>query len=584
MKQVNSKYKDRLQMLKKSIKDLNLYGFIMLRTDEFQGEFLAPYAERVQWLTGFTGSAGLAIVLQDRAVVMSDGRYTLQLKQQVDGDLFDTADSTVISIGGWLSQNASGRIGYDVWLHTPKQIEKIIADIGDADIELVPINTNPVDALWIDQPDRPKAGITIFPDDIAGVSSFDKRHDTAKKLKEVGAASCLLTLSDSICWLLNVRGGDVDFSPLILSYAILHDDGTLDWFVDPDKVGKNLVPTLGDGVRLHDFDAIEKQFRALSSKIWVDRFSAPIWFEQNCAGDIYDAPDPCSLPKSIKTLSEKSAIKQAHIYDGVAIVKFLKWIDESVGRMSLNELSVEEKLEEFRREHSSYLGASFSTIAGFNANGAIIHYRATESTNEAIEGDGLLLVDSGGQYQWGTTDITRTIAIGTPSQEMRENYTRVLQGHIALANAKFSRETLAKDIDALARAPLQTVGLNYAHGTGHGVGCYLCVHEESSNISPRGEKTFEAGMLISNEPGYYEEGAYGIRTENLVLVQECEGQLCFETVTLAPFDCRLIIWDMLSEDETRWLREYYSLIKEKIAPLLNKEEKAWLNENLVVHR
>ena len=584
-----TQYQGRLSSLREELKKQGVSGFILPRTDEFQGEFLAEYAERLAWLSGFTGSAGAAIILQDKAIILSDGRYTIQMKNQLDSDVFMIDDMIKNPVGKCLEAHAvaGDRIGYDVWLYTPAQLNAINDALEGISIVLVPMDANPIDALWGDQPDKPKEPVTIFPDHIAGRSATDKRMDIAAQIKEQGCAACLLSVSDSICWLLNIRGGDVKYSPLVLSYGMLYADGTFDWFVDSDKVSQDIVDALGDAVRIYPFEQMEGRVIEVTGRIWVDCSSVPIWFEQVLQREkikILDKGDPCVAQKSIKSATEQDAIRLAHIHDGVAIVKFLKWLSEPDNQTGMSELSVEEKLEGFRREHEAYLAASFSTIAGFAGNGAIVHYRATQESNADIRGDGLLLVDSGGQYQWGTTDITRTVAINRPTQEQRENYTRVLQGHIALASAHFPKGTIGKEIDALARKPLQDVGLDYAHGTGHGVGCYLCVHEGTTNISPRGEKVLKAGMLISNEPGYYKEGGYGIRIENLVFVIDSDDldMLKFETVTYAPFAKSLIDIDMLSEQEISWLQVYSRTIHQKLSPYLSADLLEWLEEEMSV--
>ncbi len=588
MSEKTTKYHDRLTILRAEIKKAGLDGYILPRTDEFQGEFLAPYAERLKWLTGFSGSAGAAVILDEKAVVMSDGRYTLQLKDQVDAQLYDTQDSTKASIGEWLVAHAPKGcvIGYDVWLYTSKQIEKMKEALEGHDVTLEPVEGNLVDVIWSDQPKKPSAPITLFPDDIAGRSAAQKRADIAQQLKDQNCAACLITVGDSICWLLNVRGGDIAYSPLCLSYALLYADGTLDWFIDKDKVGDAAARTLGDAVRVYGFEDMLMRLKALGEgRLWLDRAVTPAWFSRAVAQrdiDILDEDDPCIALKAIKTQSEQEAIRQAHVIDGVAVTKFLKWIDEHQNTIEISELSAEQALENYRLEHDSYLGASFSTIAGFGGNGAIIHYRATNRTNALIKGDGLLLVDSGGQYQWGTTDITRTIGIGQPSQEMKENYTRVLKGHIAVASAVFPKDTAGKDIDALARRALQEVGLDYAHGTGHGVGCYLCVHEKATHISPKEENAFRTGMVVSNEPGYYKENAYGIRVENLVLVcaSDTPDHLCFETLTRAPFDTSLIMRAMLDENENAWLSSYFKSVEQDLKPHLSDAEYVWLTKRL----
>lgn len=589
MPQNTTPHQDRLNALRKEMNQLGVDGVIIARTDEFQGEFLAPYAERLAWLTGFTGSAGHAIILKDKAVVMSDGRYTIQLQEQVDAGIFDVENSVETTIQQWLSDNMTiGEVGYDVWLHTPKQIDKIKEDLQesthDNSITLNGLKQNPIDKIWHNQPPGPQNPVTAFPHKIAGKTSHEKRKAIAQTVQEKECEACLITMGDSICWLLNIRGGDIDYSPLPLSFALLYRDGTLGWFIEPDKVSDDIKAHIGQGVDIHPFNQIESHIENLGGTLWLDRGSAAHALEQTAIAAkvaIHDEKDPCIHPKSIKTAAEQAAIKQAHISDGVAMVKFLKWFEDSASSSQLTELSVEEKLEGFRQENDDYLGPSFSTIAGFNENGAIVHYRADEKSNKPIRGDGLLLIDSGGQYRWGTTDITRTLPVGKPSKEMRENYTRVLQGHIALANAKFKAGTPAKELDELARAPLRQAGLDYAHGTGHGVGCYLCVHESAANISHRGEQPPEAGMLISNEPGYYKTGAYGIRLENLILFKNAmeEDMLCSETVTLCPFDPNLIIAEMLSNAEKEWMNQYNENIRKKLSPHLDGELLQWVKNS-----
>lgn len=606
-----SPYQVRLSALQKEMKKEKLDGYILPRTDEFQGEFLAPYAERLEWLTGFTGSAGVSIVLDYKAVVMSDGRYELQLKEQVDTKLYEIDDSTKVSMGEWLEVNAEYGtvIGYDVWLFTAEQINKIKEKVDHKDITLKPMVGCIVDRIWKNQPEKPFEPITLFPDEIAGITSKEKRKNIAKLIKEKKCGACLITAGDSISWLLNIRGGDIPFSPLCFSYAILYANGNVDWFVDKKKLTDEVLESLGKDIFVHDFehhkkklsdvfykafgkdlrvicsDQIEKVMNKIKGTIWIDEASAPIWFTQFAQDNnikITYREDPCTLPKSIKSDSEQEAIRKAHVADGVAVTKFLKWFESKQGKVTLSELSAQQALKKFRRQSEDYLGPSFSTIAGFNANGALIHYRATAKSNDLIQGNGLLLIDSGGQYKWGTTDITRTIAIGTPTQEMKENYTRVLKGHIAVASAVFPKDATGKDIDALARKSLHEVDLDYAHGTGHGVGCYLCVHEKATHISPKEDKSFEAGMLLSNEPGYYKEGEYGIRLENLVFVSESikRGSLCFETVTFAPFDPRLIVLDMLNERERKWLSSYLDSVQKALSPYLTKDEQHWLMDNV----
>ncbi len=577
-------YQERLASFRKEIEKAGLDGFIIPRTDEFQGEFLSPYAERLEWLSGFTGSAGVAVVTQDQAIVMSDGRYTIQLAQQVPQSLYEVGNNIDTPVGTWIAGNikTACKIGYDLWLHTPGQIQKIKEALADTEVELIAYDGHLIDKVWLDQPSRPTNPISVFPNETAGKTSLEKRENISKTLQEEGHAACLITVGDSIGWLLNIRGSDIDYSPLCLSYALLYADGSVDWFISGNVVSDDVKEHIGQGLRTYEFDQIEQRLSNVSGCVAVDNGSVPAWFVEMFKKhniEVRDYTDPCVAPKARKTKQEQEACKQAHIEDGVAIVKFLHWLDENANKIEMSELSTEQKLEEFRKENPNYIGPSFPTIAGFAGNGAIVHYRATEQTNKDISGNSLLLVDSGGQYRWGTTDITRTIAIGEPTQEMKENYTRVLKGHIAVSQANFLPETLGKDIDALARAPLQDVGLDYAHGTGHGVGCNLCVHEVATSISPRSEEPFDEGMLISNEPGYYKDHEYGIRIENLILTHKGEEGLYFETITLAPYDRMLICVDMLSEEDIAWLNSYALRVYETLSPYLDGVHKEWLRQN-----
>lgn len=580
-------YQARLSALRKEMKKEKRDGYILPRTDEFQSEFLAPYAERLKWLTGFTGSAGVSIVLDYKAVVMSDGRYTIQLKDQVDTKLFETDDMMKTSIGDWLAENAEFGtvIGYDVWLMTIDQVAKIKEKVAHKNIALKPTEGNLIDRIWVDHPQWPSKKATVFPDDIAGRTSREKRKSISKELKAKGCSACLVTQGDSIAWVLNIRGADVPYTPVCLSYLLLHEDGSAEWFVDGDKLTPDVARALGHTVKVHNFYNLEKRLSEVNGKLWIDPKTAPSWFgmiAQKNKIDVYEAEDPCVKPKSIKTIEEQKASRFVHILDGVAVTRFLKWVDDHQNKISKSELAAEGALDGFRRASDKYIGPSFETIAGFADHGAIVHYRATMQSNKIIKGDGLLLVDSGAQYKWGTTDITRTVAIGTPTEEMRENYTRVLKGHIAVASAVFESDTTGKEIDALARAPLRKEGLDYAHGTGHGVGCYLGVHEKATHISPKEDNTFEVGMLLSNEPGYYKEGEYGIRIENLVLVRDAQKSGCyrFDTISFAPFDPSLIVDSLLTKSEKEWLKTYEQNIADFIMPRLSQEEQAWLKTKL----
>jgi len=566
----------KLAKLRAEMTKAGVDAFLVPRTDEYQGEYVADNAERLAWLTGFTGSAGLAIVTQDTALVMSDGRYTIQLEQEVNSDLYDLVNSQEITPDEWLVKycNEGKIIGYDPRLHTPKQIQ----DKEEKGLVLQAVD-NLVDKVWGDRPDAPCSKAFLFDEKFSGVSAAQKIETIQGQLKEQGAYGVVITLSDSIAWLLNIRGNDIPHIPVILSYAFVPMEGKVQWFVADKKI-ENIKEGLSDFVDFHDEDFVEEYLKGLlDQKIMFDPKRSSIWFKNilNHVGAVMiEADDPCIMLRACKNKIEQEAMKNAHIRDGVALVKFFKWFE---GTSNQTELSVEKKLKVFRAEASEFKETSFNTIAGFGSNGAIVHYRANEGSNQNIEEGSLLLLDSGAQYEDGTTDITRTLAVGAPTQEMKERNTLVLKGHIALASARFKKDTPAKELDKLARQFLEKEGLNYAHGTGHGVGCYLSVHEEAAQgISPRAEEPLKAGMIISNEPGYYKEGQYGIRIENLVLVRQEESEHYFETISFCPLDNNLIVVEMLSDDEINWINAYHAQAFEKLSPYLDAEHKAWLQE------
>ena len=580
-------YAEKLQALRLEMQKSALDGYLIPRSDEYQNEFVPASAERLFYLTGFSGSAGYAIVLKDRAAVFSDGRYTIQLSQQLDPQLYETGDSTKIFLGDWLAANAGSgtRIGYDPRIHTSRAIQSVRDKLAGRQIELIPIETNLVDAIWTDRPSPPLDLVEIFPEEIAGRSSSEKRMAIAQSVQDEGCQSVILTLPDSIAWLLNIRGQDVAHNPVALSYAILHAaDASLDWFVEEEKLTPEILRHIGNNIRVFRPQELAVQMEKLAGPVMLDPQRSSEWFLEKLKKSCIEtraAKDPCILPKAIKTAGEQAAMAHAHIRDGVAVTKFLYWLENNA--QGQTEVSIAEKLEEFRRADPLYRDSSFETICGWAANGAIVHYRAEADTAAVISGSGLLLVDSGGQYADGTTDITRTVAIGTATAEMKDCFTRVLKGHIALARAQFPKSTTGAQLDTLARQPLWEVGLDYAHGTGHGVGCYLSVHEEAASISPRGNDQVLPGMIISNEPGYYKQGAFGIRIENLILCLEAgkraeDGRdiLNFATLTLAPIDRSLMIETLLSDAEREWLNAYHARVFEEISPFLTGDEQNWL--------
>lgn len=578
---------DKLSALRDALQKEGVEGFIIPRADEYQGEYVPDSANRLHWVSGFTGSAGVAIVLQNKAAVLSDGRYTIQLKQQVDPELFELGDSTKISAADWIAANADGAvIGYDPRLHTPRDL----AAFKKNSIRLKPVSANPLDAVWEGRPAAPAARVELFPMSSAGMAAQEKLDQVAQALREKDCDAALIALPDSIAWLLNVRANDIPHIPVPLSYAILRNDGTLDWFIHEGRIPQDVRASFGNRVMILPPDAMEQSLEAFNGKrILVDERRTAVWFTdvlKRHGAEIVDLKDPVIALKARKNKAEQESMRAAHIRDGVAMVKFLKWFSEHAPRETLTEIDAQDKLEEFRREAPEYRDSSFDTIAGFGANGAIVHYRASEESNARIERWNMLLLDSGAQYADGTTDITRTIAVGEPTQEMKENFTLVLKGHIAVATARFPFGTTGAQIDTLARMPLWQRGLDYAHGTGHGVGCYLSVHEEAASISMRGTDPIEPGMVLSNEPGYYKEGEYGIRIENLLLARAdgvCgttgKQMVAFETLTFAPIDKNLVVPEMLSADEQFFLANYHKQVFAKLSPYLDPATLEWLREH-----
>ncbi len=573
----------KLAALRGLLEKEGVEGFIVPRADEYQGEYVPECADRLRWISGFTGSAGIAIVLRNKAAVLSDGRYTIQLRQQVDAALFETGDSTVTSAALWISANAPGAvIGYDPKLHTPREV-KALTDKG---VALKPLSYNPLDAVWKDRPAAPSARVEPFPLSYAGAPAQEKLDAVASVLKDKKLDAAIIALPDSIAWLLNIRSSDIPHIPVALSYAIARSDGTLDWFIDAGRVPEGVRQSFGNRVSILPPQEVEASIAVLKGrKVLVDERRTSMWFidlMMRHGIEHVDLKDPVIALKARKNETEQASMRRAHIRDGVAIVRLLKWLSEEGASGKHTELGVEEKLIELRKMAPEFRDTSFDTISGYGPNGAIVHYRATVETNKTLEKGSLLLLDSGAQYEYGTTDITRTVAIGKPTKEMKEHFTLVLKAHIAVATARYPAGTTGAQIDALARAPLWKHDLDYAHGTGHGVGCYLSVHEEAASLSPRGIDAVEEGMILSNEPGYYKEGAYGIRIENLLLVSD-DGvnengrkMLSFETLTFAPFDKTLIIEDMLTKEEAAWLKAYHKEVFDRLSPLLEKDERKWL--------
>ena len=589
-----STYADRLKALREQLKANRLDGFVVPLTDEHMSEYVGSYAQRLAWLTGFEGSAGSAVVLPEEAAIFVDGRYTLQVRQQVSPTEWSYQSVPETSTTDWLKEHApeGGRIGYDPWLHTRDWVKKAKEALASRGAELVPVARNPIDEVWKDRPEASKAHLIVQPEQYAGKSAASKRTEIGDWLQKQHADAAVLSALDSIAWAFNIRGADVTHTPVALAYAVVHADGTADLFVASEKIGPEVRQHLGNGVRLHERAEFETELATLKGKSVVvdpERAVAAIFEALERAGaKILPMRDPTILPKALKNPAEISGQKAAQERDGAVISKFLHWIDEQAPKGDVDELKASDHLEALRRENSELRDLSFDSISGAGPNGAIVHYRSSEKTNRKLENGTLYLIDSGGQYVDGTTDITRTIAIGEPTAEMRDRFTRVLKGHIAIATAVFPKGTRGSQLDSFARRPLWEAGLDYAHGTGHGVGSFLAVHEGPQRISPvgssqsGGDEPLQPGMIISNEPGYYKTGEYGIRIENLVLVvpREIEGaekeMLGFETLTFAPIDRRLIDPEMLEPEELIWLNCYHAHVLAKIGPNLDGADLEWL--------
>jgi Xaa-Pro aminopeptidase len=591
-----STYEARLAALRVQLKKDRLDGFVVPICDEHMSEYVGEYAQRLGWLTGFGGSAGSAVVLSEEAAIFTDGRYTLQVREQVDGKHWEYVGIPETSIAQWLKAHASegARIGYDPWVHTKGWVESATRALKAKGAELVPVTRNPIDAVWADQPPKSDAKLVVHADQYAGQNSAEKRAEVAEWLTAKGLDSTVISALDSVAWLLNVRGADVSRTPVALSFVLAHADGTADLFVAPEKVSDEVRAHLGNAVRLRDPEEFVPELKAMKGKriaVDPDRSVAAIFGAlQDAGATIVETRDPTIVPKARKNVVEQAGHRAAQARDGAALSRFLHWMSETAHQGGLTELSAAAKLQDFRAATGMLKDLSFDTISATGPNGAHCHYKVDEASNRAIEPNSIYLVDSGGQYLDGTTDVTRTIWIGPgePTAEMKDRFTRVLKGHIALALATFPEGTRGAQLDTMARAPLWQAGLDYAHGTGHGVGSFLAVHEGPQRIAkftgsqPGTDEPLLPGMILSNEPGYYKAGEYGIRIENLVLVEEreiagAEGRYFgFENLTWAPIDATLVDTSLLNRDDLRWWDEYHARVLEIVGPQLEGEAKAWL--------
>lgn len=542
------------------MKKEGLSALLIPRTDEFQGEYIAPYSERLAWLTGFNGSAGFAIITFEKAAFFTDGRYTLQAKDEVP-DIYEIYNTSQKTPAQWALENLSpdDKVGYDPWLFTEKQLESYKNP-------LIPLEKNPIDFLWTDRPLPPQDFVRLHPFEFTGENDESKRKRIVETLK---ADHLLLTTCDSIAWLLNIRGNDVPHTPLVHSVCLLHKDGSYDLFLDLNKVTGTVYNHIQKGAgRAIEIRFLLDHLKTLNGTCQIDPLTTPILLIQTLKCQVVREKDPCVLPKALKNSIEIDGAKKAHIQDGIALQRFFTWLEEQPLQGETTELSAANKLYEFRKKGEHFEDLSFDTISAFGPHGAIIHYKVSPETNVPLSRTNLYLLDSGGQYLTGTTDITRTLCLSTPSPEQKEMYTRVLKGHIALAEAIFPEGTTGAQLDALARQYLWEAGLDYDHGTGHGVGSYLGVHEGPQGISKRGAHVpLEPGMILSNEPGYYKEGDYGIRIESLVYVIKLtkpKGFLGFEPLTLVPLEKKLIDETLLTEKEKKWIKDYHKRCEDVI--------------------
>ncbi|MGH1353203.1 MAG: aminopeptidase P family protein [Methyloligellaceae bacterium] len=587
----SSQSSENIKKFRNVLKDLKLDGFYMQRADEHLSESLPEFAERLAWLSGFTGSMGQAVILKSKAALFVDGRYTLQAKKQLDTDIFESHFIIDTAPANWIDDHASkgAVIGFDPKIHPVVQIENLKKKLAKKDIHLVPVADNPVDTIWENQPPAPKAPVSVHPVKYAGIRPDRKIADVQTSLQDDNIQHAIITMPDSIAWLLNIRGRDVPRTPLALSYMIIHAEDKPDLFIDKDKVSGAAEKHIEKYANINSIDRLEAHLKKINSeggRILLDPDTSSYWFLDKLDGkdtEIVRKQDPCILPKAIKNEKEIAGTIAAHERDGAAMCRFLCWLDDNAASGELDEITAAKQLETFRRETKALKDISFDTISGAGPNGAIIHYRVDEDSNRKLKPGSLYLVDSGGQYLDGTTDITRTVAIGQPTKEMRTRFTQVLKGMISVTLARYPEGTMGPALDMLARSALWQAGVDYAHGTGHGVGSYLGVHEGPQSISRLSKVAIQPGMILSNEPGYYKEGKYGIRIENLILATEPASikggdidMMAFDTLTLAPIDSRLIDPALLSDEELDWLNKYHAKVRKTLSPHLDKNEKVWL--------
>lgn len=582
----------RVAALRAELVRRDLDGFIVPRADEYQGEYVPASAERLFWITGFSGSAGTAAILADKAAIFVDGRYTAQAREQVDGAVFSIEPVPAVRPSAWLCEHAkpAARIGHDPRVFTQSEVEALTKALAGDGLTLVAVADNPLDAVWIDRPAPPVGAVQAQPVALAGRTAADKIADLQAELASKGEDALVLSAADSIAWLLNIRGSDLPYTPFALSYAVVPQSGPVRWFIDPRKVGDSVRVGLGGLVDLREPGSLAHDLHllgAVKAKVRLDPASTGAWFFatlERAGAAISRGDDPCHLAKARKNAAELAGARAAHGRDAVAVCQFLAWLDREAPMGGLDEIKAAIKLEKCRSTTGQLLDLSFNSISAVGPNAALPHYRPSFKSNRPLTQGSVYLIDSGGQYRDGTTDVTRTIALGAAPEAARRHATLVLKGMIAISTARFPAGTRGVDLDPFARRALWAAGLDFDHGTGHGIGSYLSVHEGPQGISRRAMTAFEPGMIVSNEPGYYEEGSHGIRIENLVIVTPATGvdggnrpMHSFETLTLAPIDHGMIVAELLDAPERAWLNAYHARVLAEVGPSLDRADADWLS-------
>ena len=582
-----------LAALRLELKRQKLQGYIVPRQDEFQGEYVAAYAERLKWLTGFAGSWGVAIIAEKKAAIFIDGRYTIQVREQVNVSEVTPQHLVDEPPTKWIENNfkKNDRLGFDPWLTTASEAKRLAMACTKVGAKLVPVAKNLIDQIWADQPARPQNPLTVQPLQFAGRSVADKLADMAAELGNAKVDAAVLAEPSSVSWLLNLRGQDVPYTPVVLAYAIIHRKGKAEIFVDAKRLPEDVRAHLKATTLVRKPEELETSLKKLGAKkssVLIDAGSAPEKIRSVLAASgaiLKEGADPCTLPKARKNKAEQEGARSAQRRDGVALSRYLHWLSLEAPKGNLTEATAADKLTEFRKDTGVLMDLSFSTISAAGPNAAIPHYHVDPNNCRAIRNNEIYLIDSGGQYQDGTTDVTRTVIIGQPTDEMRDRFTRVLKGMIGISMIKFPKGTTGANIDVLARASLWQAGLDFDHGTGHGVGSYLSVHEGPARISKNNYVALEPGMILSNEPGFYKQGEYGIRIENLLVVKEAteikggeRAMLSFETLTFAPIDRNLIETKLLTRDELHWLDEYHARVLKGVGSFMSGDELVWMKQ------